>query len=161
MFSSQRIPFFGDKDTTLNNEWSHVQPFIFRPRTPWVTLSLWHCARGKLLTDIFYPEHIAALAASQSLRASAALGALCTGLDPLDGALASPAHLSSRQNPRIKGIPRAQVTEICGPPGVGKTILAWVLFFSLSDEMQGTLSSSLTFPITKCQYCCKRPAWWQ
>ncbi|KAN0079109.1 P-loop containing nucleoside triphosphate hydrolase protein [Elaphomyces granulatus] len=69
-------------------------------------------------------QRILALPASQSLRASAALGALHTGLDPLDGALASPTHELSRQNPRPRGIPRAQITEIYGPPGVGKTTIA-------------------------------------
>ncbi|KAL1997622.1 hypothetical protein VTN02DRAFT_1256 [Thermoascus thermophilus] len=94
------------------------------------------------------PHRIISLPASQSLRAttasasasasaaasaSAGSGAIPTGLDRLDEALSSRggaprgtqgATWTQSAPHRPKGIPRGQVTEVFGPPGVGKTSLA-------------------------------------
>ncbi|KAJ0415746.1 P-loop containing nucleoside triphosphate hydrolase protein [Aspergillus carlsbadensis] len=62
--------------------------------------------------------------ASQSLQASAALraGAVSTGLSRLDDAISS---LSIDEGEDLsQGIPQGHVTEVFGPPGVGKTSLA-------------------------------------
>lgn len=61
------------------------------------------------------------ISASQALNASAALrGPIPTGLTRLDEALDD----SPGDQRRSGGILRGQVTEVFGPPGVGKTSLA-------------------------------------
>ncbi|KAL2788397.1 P-loop containing nucleoside triphosphate hydrolase protein [Aspergillus keveii] len=62
--------------------------------------------------------------ASQSLQASAALraGAVPTGLSRLDDAI-SPLSIDEGEGVS-QGIPQGHVTEVFGPPGVGKTSLA-------------------------------------
>ncbi|KAL4957195.1 P-loop containing nucleoside triphosphate hydrolase protein [Aspergillus filifer] len=70
------------------------------------------------------PRPVVSFPASQSLQASSALnaGAISTGLAQLDDAISPP---STEQMERdTQGIPQGQVTEIFGPPGVGKTSLA-------------------------------------
>lgn len=82
------------------------------------------------LLIIIVAARVFSLPASQSLRASASSqgpGALPTGLRRLDEALApfpSYEFPESTQSQRVTGIPRGQVTEIYGPPGVGKTAVA-------------------------------------
>ncbi|KAJ9248133.1 hypothetical protein DTO207G8_7574 [Paecilomyces variotii] len=82
------------------------------------------------ITNLSSPEihRVISLPASQSLRASAvsAPGPLPTGLERLDEALSlsAPGISPSTQSQRSKGIPRGHVTEVFGPPGVGKTSLA-------------------------------------
>ncbi|KAL4784079.1 P-loop containing nucleoside triphosphate hydrolase protein [Aspergillus varians] len=63
--------------------------------------------------------------ASQSLQASAALnaGAISTGLTQLDDAI-NPPSTEEEGDIDTRGIPQGQVTEVFGPPGVGKTSLA-------------------------------------
>ncbi|KAL5043069.1 hypothetical protein BDW71DRAFT_131642 [Aspergillus fruticulosus] len=68
---------------------------------------------------------IVSFSASQPLQASAALsvGAVSTGLTQLDDAI-SPLSREQDGPADSRGIPRGQVTEVFGPPGVGKTSLA-------------------------------------
>ena len=76
--------------------------------------------------------------ASQSLHASTAFpasgrNALPTGLSALDEAisLCSPDAVSDFDEGETKGLPLGHVTEVFGPPGAGKTALAWVFLFFL------------------------------
>ncbi|OJJ80781.1 uncharacterized protein ASPGLDRAFT_28802 [Aspergillus glaucus CBS 516.65] len=69
------------------------------------------------------------ISASQSLHASTAPatpGAISTGLSRLDEALCTPSgeDVPGSSTPSHKGICCGQVTEVYGPPGVGKTSLA-------------------------------------
>jgi RecA/RadA recombinase len=71
------------------------------------------------------------LPASQALRASASLAAenaLRTGLAQLDEALVSPGRELPSSTPLsdIRGIQRGHITEVYGPPAVGKTALGLV-----------------------------------
>ncbi|KAL4818433.1 P-loop containing nucleoside triphosphate hydrolase protein [Aspergillus spinulosporus] len=68
---------------------------------------------------------VVSISASQSLQASAALsvGAISTGLTQLDAAI-SPLPAEQDGATETRGIPQGQVTEVFGPPGVGKTSLA-------------------------------------
>ncbi|KAL5000989.1 P-loop containing nucleoside triphosphate hydrolase protein [Aspergillus recurvatus] len=68
---------------------------------------------------------VVSFSASQSLQASAALsvGAVTTGLTQLDNAI-SPLFTEQDGAADSRGIPRGQLTEVFGPPGVGKTSLA-------------------------------------
>ncbi|KAL6233275.1 hypothetical protein BDW75DRAFT_193645 [Aspergillus navahoensis] len=68
---------------------------------------------------------VISFSASQSLQASAALtvGAVSTGLTQLDDAI-SPLFTEQNGAADSRGIPPGQVTEVFGPPGVGKTSLA-------------------------------------
>ncbi|KAL4790704.1 P-loop containing nucleoside triphosphate hydrolase protein [Aspergillus venezuelensis] len=77
-----------------------------------------------LSTATSRPRPVVSFPASQSLQASSALhvGAISTGLTPLDDAI-SPPPIEQLEN-SARGIPKGQVTEIFGPPGVGKTSLA-------------------------------------
>ncbi|KAL4914105.1 P-loop containing nucleoside triphosphate hydrolase protein [Aspergillus aurantiobrunneus] len=67
---------------------------------------------------------VTSFSASQSLQASATLNAdaISTGLSQLDDAISPPSSEDGGTN--SKGIPLGQVTEVFGPPGVGKTSLA-------------------------------------
>lgn len=89
-------------------------------------------------TPPFYPleshtdnkiARVSSISASQALRASSTqllsasapasiLHSLPTGLDGLDDAISPP--------PGLSGIPRGSITEIYGPPGVGKTAFSYV-----------------------------------
>ncbi|OJJ41884.1 hypothetical protein ASPWEDRAFT_290969 [Aspergillus wentii DTO 134E9] len=85
--------------------------------------------------DIFalsVPEthRVVSISASQSLHASSAsadAGAISTGLPRLDEAIC-PTSLDEFpgliSDPSSTGLPRGQITEVFGPPGVGKTSLA-------------------------------------
>ncbi|KAL4960706.1 uncharacterized protein BDV14DRAFT_138489 [Aspergillus stella-maris] len=70
------------------------------------------------------PRPVVSFPASQFLQASSALnvGAISTGLAQLDNAISSPS--TEQLESDIRGIYQGQVTEIFGPPGVGKTSLA-------------------------------------
>jgi RecA/RadA recombinase len=78
---------------------------------------------------IFVAGHVSSIPASQALRASASLvaaTALRTGLTQLDEALALPTYgaLGTLPFSQAGGIPRGHITEVYGPPAVGKTALA-------------------------------------
>ncbi|KAL4975257.1 P-loop containing nucleoside triphosphate hydrolase protein [Aspergillus desertorum] len=68
---------------------------------------------------------VVSFSASQSLQAPAAIsvGAISTGLTQLDDAV-SPLSTEQDGATDSRGIPQGQVTEVFGPPGVGKTSLA-------------------------------------
>ena len=76
-------------------------------------------------------DRVVSISASQSLRATsasdAAGGAISTGLPRLDEAIcpASEGEFSGLASDSVStGIPRGQVAEVFGPPGVGKSSLA-------------------------------------
>ncbi|KAL4803162.1 P-loop containing nucleoside triphosphate hydrolase protein [Aspergillus unguis] len=71
------------------------------------------------------PRPVVSFPASQSLQASTALdvGAVSTGLSQLDKAIGPPFADRDVEIGAV-GIPQGQVTEVYGPPGVGKTSLA-------------------------------------
>ncbi|KAL4892425.1 P-loop containing nucleoside triphosphate hydrolase protein [Aspergillus ambiguus] len=80
------------------------------------------------------PRRVVSFPASQSLHASTAstAGVISTGIPQLDEAIcASPTSVSV---PETKGIPRGHVTEVFGPPGVGKTSLALSLVCNALQE---------------------------
>lgn len=68
--------------------------------------------------------------ASQSLQASSSLNvdAVSTGLPQLDDAISPPSVDDG--DSKTRGIPHGQVTEVFGPPGAGKTSLAYVVLWA-------------------------------
>jgi ATP-dependent Lon protease len=86
-----------------------------------------HNRNDKILKSIV--DRVVSFPASQSLHASTAsvTGAISTGLPQLDEAVRppSPEDVPGRAGDAgSKGIPCGHVTEVFGPPGVGKTSLA-------------------------------------
>ncbi|EAU32890.1 conserved hypothetical protein [Aspergillus terreus NIH2624] len=84
------------------------------------------------------PRRVVSFPASQSLHASTAStpGAISTGIPRLDEAICprSTDETASDSVPATKGIPRGHVTEVFGPPGVGKTSLALSLACNALQE---------------------------
>ena len=111
---------------------SRVCHYTYVPLPIHCWMSYWHC----------YTARISSISASQALRASSTqlpsasasvpgsfAHSLSTGLDGLDDAISPTPGPSS-------GIPRGSITEIYGPPGVGKTSFSFVPFFCSLDEVR-------------------------
>lgn len=98
-----------------------LSPATQRPRTP-------SPVNQCLIRILINVGAVVSFPASQSLQASASLNAdaVSTGLPQLDDAI-SPPLVGDDGDSEPRGIPQGQVTEVFGPPGVGKTSLAYVV----------------------------------
>lgn len=81
-----------------------------------------------LFQNLKLQDRLPTVSASQALRhiSSTPRRPIPTGLKSLDAFLQGREHEDSSQTVPPVGIPRGEVTEIYGPPGVGKTTLAYV-----------------------------------
>ncbi|GAQ05853.1 hypothetical protein ALT_3174 [Aspergillus lentulus] len=103
------------------------------------------------------PGRVISFPASQYLHASTASGvpgAISTGLPRLDQAIcpvSSDESSQSTSDATLGGIPCGHVTEVFGPPGVGKTALALILFVYLrmSITANALCDGDTTSPLPK------------
>ena len=84
------------------------------------------------LSDLFLADvrdRLATLSASEALQrlTSGSSKSISTGLSRVDALLQNREIRSSSQDNLNGGLARGHVTEVYGPPGVGKSTFAWVL----------------------------------
>ena len=84
------------------------------------------------LPDLFFADvqdRLATLSASEALQrlTSGSSKSISTGLSRVDALLQNREIDSSSQDSLNGGLTRGHVTEVYGPPGVGKSTFAWVL----------------------------------
>ena len=86
-----------------------------------------------------FPDRLPTLSASQALQdlSSTPRRPISTGLASLDSVLQGRGHDASSQDAIPGGISRGEVTEVYGPPGVGKTAIAYVMAFQASVHLLG------------------------
>lgn len=86
-----------------------------------------------------FPDRLPTLSASQALQdlESTPRRPISTGLASLDSVLQGRGHDASSQDAIPGGISRGEVTEVYGPPGVGKTAIAYVIPFPASVHLLG------------------------
>jgi KaiC/GvpD/RAD55 family RecA-like ATPase len=85
---------------------------------------------------------VSAAQALQSLQSSTPR-AISTGIASLDAALQDPVQ-SSIHSITAKGVSRGHVTEVYGPPGVGKTSFGWVLIQQYGCQKLMSIRMQLT-----------------
>ena len=87
-----------------------------------------------LLADL--QDRLATLSASEALQrlTSGSPKSISTGLSRVDALLQNRVIDSSSQGSLNGGLTRGHVTEVYGPPGVGKSTFAWVLLLPHLNE---------------------------
>ena len=79
-----------------------------------------------MLSKLNIEDRLPTFSASQALQnlRSTSKRPIPTGLTRLDAALQAKDYETSSQDGLLGGISRGEVTEVYGPPGVGKTVFA-------------------------------------
>ncbi|KJZ79835.1 hypothetical protein HIM_00549 [Hirsutella minnesotensis 3608] len=89
----------------------------------------YHSIHGRDISSFGIPDthRLPTVAASQALDSlkREPVTSLTTGIDRLDSALGSASHDFTENSTHCGGIKRGQVTEVWGPPGTGKSALAY------------------------------------